>query len=749
MKATFNDRKLWIASDLSDEAAPLLRTEFELESGHGAVIRATLELSALGLVEATMNGRPTADELLIPGWTSYEWRVRVVEHDVTALLEQRSTLGLTLGNGWYRGNLGFTGARALYGDERAALASLRIEFTDGFVQWVNTDRTWRASTGATRTDDLYNGQTVDLRAHQEGWDMPGFDDSGWAGVHVVNTEAELVPRTSPAVRRLAELAAHEVITSASGTTILDFGQNLVGFVRVQAHGPAGTELTVRHAEVLDDGELGTRPLRRAQATDRYLLDGQARVLEPTLTFHGFRYAEVTGWPGDVDPAAFTAVVVGTDLHWIGDFSCSDSLLNQLHSNVVWGMRGNFLSVPTDCPQRDERLGWTGDISAFAPTATYLADVRTFLGDWLVDAEIERSHGSGRVPVVVPDALKFLDTGFPTPPATAIWGDAGVWVPWALWQAYGDLADLRDNYNLMTSHTRAVAAALSSDDVWDTGFQFGDWLDPDAPASAPGDAKADVGVVATACAFRTASTMAAAAALLGRTTDAAEFVAVRDRIRAGFHARYVDGGRVFSDCTTVYALAITFGLLHGEETIMAGDRLAELVRESGYRISTGFAGTPYICDALTTTGHIEEAYGLLLERSMPSWLYPVTMGATTIWERWDSMLPDGTINPNEMTSFNHYALGAIADWMHRTVGGLSAGEPGFRRIHIAPRPGGGLTQARSALQTPFGLASVEWTTNGATLEVIAVVPDGVTATVDIPGFDKRDLGPGRHILKSTG
>jgi alpha-L-rhamnosidase len=748
MNHLLNSPAAWIAPVEPTEAAPLLRVAFDLDAGHGDVTRATLGLSALGVVEAWLNGAPISDELLAPGWTSYEWRIRMVEHDVTALIAARSVLGLRLGNGWWRGYLGFTGGRALYGEDRAGWAALRVEFADGHVQEVLSDGSWTASTGSVLADDLYNGQTVDARLEPAGWATPGFDASGWGAVREVPAPSgALVERTSPPVRRAAELPVRDVLTSPSGATLLDFGQNLVGFLRVAVTGPAGTAITLRHAEVLEHGELGTRPLRAATATDTFILSGGADVFEPTLTFHGFRYAEVTGWPGDPSEIgeAVTAIVVASDLTSLGTFGCSDPLLEQLHRNVEWGMRGNFLSVPTDCPQRDERLGWTGDLAVFAPTAAYLGDVESFLDDWLVDVELERRANGGNVSVVVPDAIKFLDTGFPTPGATAVWGDAAVWVPWALWQAYGHEAVLRDHYALMTGHTRGVAAALSPDDVWDTGFQFGDWLDPDAPAGDPGKSKADNGVVATACAYRTAATMAEVATLLGEEADAAEFTALRDRLRAGFHARYVDGGRVFSDCTAVYALAIAFGLLDGDALRGAGDRLAELARASGHRISTGFAGTPYLCDALTLTGHLDDAYGLLLQRELPSWLYPVTMGATTIWERWDSMLPDGSINPGGMTSFNHYALGAVADWMHRTVGGLASAEPGYRAIRIAPRPGGGLTSARSSLETPLGLASVDWRVDGDTLEVTAVVPAGSRGIVDLPGWVGDDLPPGRHIL----
>ena len=523
----------------------------------------------------------------------------------------------------------------------------------------------------------------------------------------------------------------------------------MGWLRFSVQGDAGSEITIKHAEVLEDSELGTRPLRSAKATDRLILSGGFDEFEPTFTFHGFRYVQIEGWPGGVDALRRNppmAIVVSSDLHRIGEFACSDDDLNQLHRNVVWGQRGNFVDVPTDCPQRDERLGWTGDLAAFAPTAAFLFDVNGFLKDWLVDLDLEQAHAEGLVPFVVPDVLKYAppEGDRPKPDTAAVWSDAAVWVPWALWQAYGDRDGLATAYPAMVAHVRREASLTSDTGLWDTGFQFGDWLDPAAPPDRPGDALADKGVVATACLYRSATMLAGFAEILGHADDAAEFADLAARTKAAFDQHYVSSdGRVHSDCPTVYALAIHFGLLDEPQLSAAGERLVELVRENGYRIATGFAGTPYISDALTRTGHLDVAYQILLERECPSWLYPVTMGATTIWERWDSMLPDGSINPGEMTSFNHYALGAVADWMHRVVGGLSPAEPGYRRVRIAPQPGGGLTWAATSLETPHGTVAVRWETSEEGLRVDVELPEGVEGDLVLPGVDPVALGSGRH------
>jgi alpha-L-rhamnosidase len=737
-----------IAPNEDFDGAPLLRAEFGLAEGHGPVTRATLYATAHGVFEAHLNGQPVSDDVLSPGWSSYEWRLRYRSYDVTALLQPTSVLGIALGNGWFRGRLGWSGGSVYYGNDLAALAQLEIEFSDGYVQTMVTDESWKAGPSAVLFNDLYDGQTIDARRYSDTWLGRGFSDESWTGVHRAEFDfGTLTPYIGPPVRRQEELRPIKIWTSPAGKVLVDFGQNLVGWVRVHVQGSAGTTITLRHAEVLENGELGTRPLRSAKATDRFILSGGDDVFEPTFTFHGFRYVEVDGWPGEVPSDALTAVVVHSDMQRISEFECSDELLNQLHRNVVWGTRGNFLDVPTDCPQRDERLGWTGDIAVFAPAAAYLFEVENFLRDWLADLAAEQMAANGMVSFVVPDVLKYVEkpSYFPPPESTAIWSDAAVWVPWALWHAYGDVQVLSDQYDSMTAHVRRVESLLSPTGLWDTGFQFGDWLDPTAPPDDPISSKADNGVVATACLYRDVRILTETADLLGRSGDAAYFAELAQRTKTAFNDHYVnDDGTIISDAETVYALAIVFGLLDEEATQLSGKRLAELVAESGYHIQTGFAGTPYVLDGLTTTGHLDAAYRLLLQRECPSWLYPVTMGATTIWERWDSMLPDGTINPGQMTSFNHYALGAVADWMHRTIGGIAPLEPGYARVLIAPRPGGDLDWARTSHESRHGKISVSWSRNGdGRVELDVAVPDGVTALLQMPGTKAQEVGSGRH------
>jgi len=734
----------WDEDTSQDQPCPLLRREFDVRAGV-AVERARLYVTALGVYEAYLNGAVIGDHVLAPGWTTYTHRLRYQTFDVTDLLhEGRNAIGAMLGDGWYCGPLGFGGGRRnIYGDRLALLAQLEIVYTDGIIDRIATDEGWRAATGPILTSGIYDGETYDARLELPGWSAPGYDDQGWASVRPIARDlATLVAPEGPPVRRTELVAPVSVSTSPAGRIIVDFGQNLVGRLRLTARGQAGQTITLRHAEVLQDDELCTRPLRHAQATDRYTLRGNGEeTWEPRFTFHGFRYAEVEGWPGELRADDLVAVVCHSDLERTGWFECSDPLLNRLHANVVWSMRGNFLDIPTDCPQRDERLGWTGDIQVFAPTATFLYDSAGFLSSWLADLAAEQRDAAGVVPFVVPNMID----GQAVP--AAAWGDAAVIVPWVLYQRYGDTGILAAQYDSMRAWVDLVAARAGETYLWDTGFQFGDWLDPAAPPDKPAAARTDPSLVATAYFARSAELTGRAAGVLGRVDDEARYLALAAQVRDAFAAEYVSpAGRVTSDAPTAYALALQFGLFRdADQRRHAGVRLAALARESGYRVSTGFVGTPLICDALCRVGAYDAAYRLLTQRACPSWLYPVTMGATTIWERWDSLLPDGSVNPGDMTSFNHYALGAVADWLHRTVAGLAPAAPGYRRIEVWPRPGGGLTQARARHRTPYGYAEVAWRIVGGEITVEVMVPPNTTAAVTLPGGDAAsvEIGSGTH------
>ena len=719
----------------------MLRREFDVR---GPVARARLYVSALGVYEAEINGARVGDHVMAPGWTSYHHRLRYQTFDVAGLLQPgRNAIGAVLGDGWFRGRLGFGGGRRnVYGDRLALLAQLEITYEDGGTDVVTTDDAWRAATGPALASDIYDGETYDAGLERPGWSAPGYDDGGWSPVRVLERDlSTLVAPTGPPVRRTELVRPVDIITSPSGRTIVDFGQNLVGRLRITVEGPAGTTITLRHAEVLEGGELCTRTLRHAAATDRYTLSGHGvETWEPRFTFHGFRYAEIDGWPGTLGRDSVLAVVCHSDMERTGWFECSDELLNRLHENIVWSMRGNFLDVPTDCPQRDERLGWTGDIQVFAPTACFLYDTAGLLSSWLADLAADQTD-AGAVPWVVPNPLDLPVT------AAAAWGDAAVVVPWVLFERTGDADVLARQYASMRRWVDHIAGLAGESRLWNHGFQFGDWLDPSAPPDRPGDARTDRSLVATAYLARSAELLSCAAAVLGRAGDERRYRRLAAEVRAAFRAEYVTpNGRMVSDAPTAYALGLRFALLEdAPQRRRAAERLAVLAHRGGYRIATGFVGTPLICDALCDAGETDVAYRLLTERGCPSWLYPVTMGATTIWERWDSMLPDGSVNPGDMTSFNHYALGAIGDWLHRIVGGLAPAAPGYRRFVIQPMPGGGLTWARSRHRTPYGMAETGWRIEGSTIHVDALVPPSTTALVTLPGSGSApiEVGAGRY------
>ena len=722
----------------SEVAQPfVLRHTIEMRSVPAA---ATLYWSALGAATARIDGIAVDDSVLSPGWTSYPDRVIHETTDVTDLLSTtgRHVISLEVTGAWYTESYGFADeAHRVYGDQPSAAAQLHLRFADGTEQVLSSGEDWQAdAVGAVVSSSIYDGDVIDHRRgdyHQSSW------SDAWPLAIAGSDQPVPVARIAEPVRRIEHLPVAQVLASASGHTILDFGQNLVGRLRIRVDGPAGTRITIRHAEVMEDGELGVRPLRRAAATDTFILAGTGpEKFEPVGTFHGFRYAEVTGWPGELDPDAVSAVVLHSDMRRTGWFESSHPLINRLHENVVWGMRGNFLSLPTDCPQRDERLGWTGDVQIFAPTATTLFDCNGFLASWLTDLRGDQTRSGGVVPTVVPNVF-----GFAWPAAG--WGDAATVVPTVMAERFGDTDLLVESLESMRAWVATELEAAGGATLWESTLQFGDWLDPDAPADMAGAAKTAPGIVATAYLYRSLRLLAAAA-------DAAGLISVRDeaadqarQVRVAFVSAYLTGdGRMMSDAPTAYALALQFGLVTDPETRRAlASRLAHVTKRGAYLIATGFIGTPLILDALTENGHQDAAAALLLQTRAPSWLYPVTMGATTVWERWDSLLPDGSINPGEMTSFNHYALGAVADWLYRRVAGVAPAAPGYSRIRFAPTAVPGLDHASATIDTPCGTVRGGWKRVDGEIRWTLKVPAHARAEIHIPGLSPTEVEPGSY------
>ena len=726
---------------IAEHRPPLLRKEFSV----GAEIEhARLYVTAHGLYEIEINGQRVGDHALAPGWTSYNHRLRYQTHDVTDHLRAgANAIGAWLADGWYRGRLGFGGGHAdLYGDRVALMAQLEIVHRDGTVTVINTDTSWCAGQGPILSSGLLDGEAYDARDEMPGWSSPGFDAGDWSPVDLVARDpATLVAPTGPPVRCTEEIAPVLVTALDADRLLVDFGQNLVGRVRISVDGPAGHTVVIRHAEVLQDGELCVRPLRDAVSTDRYVLRGGAfESWEPRFTLHGFRYAEITGWRGDDPYSEIIARVLHTDMTRTGWFECSDEQVNRLHQNVVWSLRGNFVDLPTDCPQRDERLGWTGDIQIFAPTAAFLYDCHGMLASWLRDVAAEQ-HDDGTVPWYVPS----IPGGPQWTPARpgAGWGDVVALTPWDLYRASGDAALLAVQYDSARRWVDLIRNLADESGLWDRGYQLGDWLDPFAPPDDPAAGRTDRHLIATAYYAWSLRHVAWTADVLGREDERRHYEKLAPRVRQAFVDESVlPGGLMTSDTQTAYAVALQFDMLPDAATrAAAGQRLAELVAAGGHTIQTGFIGTPLVAPALSATDHDDTAYALLLQQDCPSWLYALKHDATTIWERWDSMLPDGTVNPGEMTSFNHYALGAIAQWLHTTVAGLTTSAPGYRDVVFRPRPGGGLTWASAAHESPYGRVAIRWELQESELTVETTVPIGARGRIEWPGGGVTHLPTG--------
>jgi alpha-L-rhamnosidase len=714
----------------TSQPSPMLRRAFRLNA---APRSARAYVTSLGLYELEINGRRVGDQLFTPGWTSYRKRLQYQTYDVTAHLRAgENVIAATLGDGWYRGYLAWKDKRNVYGERLALLCQLRIEHADGSVEVIGSDPAWKSATGPIRMSDIYMGETYDARLERPGWSAPGYDDREWTPVRVVEPAVPpLLAPEGPPVRRIEELRPLKILKTPKGATVFDLGQNMVGWVRLRVRGPAGTTVTLRHAEVLDKaGDFYTDNLRVAKQTVRYVLKGGAEeTYEPRFTFQGFRYVAVEGWPGEPTLDGLTGVVVHSDMAVTGSFKSSSPLLDQLQHNIVWGQKGNFLDVPTDCPQRDERLGWTGDAQVFARTAAFNMDVAGFFSKWLGDVAADQTP-NGSVPHVVPDVLSSASE---FAGGSAAWADAAVVIPWTMYLVYGDARLLERQYPSMKAWVEYVRGQAGADLVWSEGRHFGDWLAFATTASDYPGATTGKDLIATAFFAHSTDLVQRAAVVLGQSQDAAEYASLLPRIKQAFVREFVTGaGRVGENTQTAYALALQFDLLPAELRAEAARRLATEVRTRGH-LTTGFVGTPYLCHVLTRYAALDLAYQLLNRQEYPSWLYPVKQGATTIWERWDGQKPDGSFQSPGMNSFNHYAYGAIGEWMYRVVAGLELdpAEPGYKHVLVQPQPGGGLTSAEARLETLYGEAASGWSLDGRKRTVMATVPPNAHGTVRLP------------------
>lgn len=745
----------WVATWITDGAyrtpknvspAPMtFRQSFAVRPG---LRRAWLEATALGVYELELNGAKVGHDYFAPGFTSYAHHIQYQTHDVTEALVAENTITATVAGGWAVGSFTHKRKNKIYADRQAFLCELHLEYDDGTVETVATGPDWQVSTdGPFRMAEWYDGETFDATVDPDAQTWKRADVTAPMGRPAV------LAQYGPPVRAQQTLRPVSRSVSPSGELVFDFGQNFAGVISAVIRGDRGQTVTFRHAEVLVDDELFVTSLRTAKATATYVCVDGEQTYSPRLTYMGFRYVGVRGIAAD--DLDLTALVLHSDLPETGSFECSNPLINQLQSAIQWGGRSNFVDIPTDCPQRDEREGWTGDFAVFATTAAYNFDMSRFVGKWLRDLTAEQGRGGG-IPMVVPKA------GNPYPTmATACWGDVCVLAPWAEYLARGDLSLLRRQYSTMTRFLGAAkwwaglfSLRTTARHVWRFPFHFGDWTAPDGDVR---DWLARGKWIATAYFANSCGIVARVADLLGKPADAKRYRALRSRIIDAYRATFTDGaGTLVTEFQTGYVLPLHFGMTTGAETDRMASNLVRLIADADGHLATGFPGTPYILFALSDNGRVDEAFELLLQTSCPSWLYMVQSGGTTIWERWDALRPDGTVNIADLTggtsdeesgggmvSFNHYAAGAVGDWLYRRVAGLEPVEGGYRAFRVAPLVGGGLTSAQASVVTPYGRAGSSWRVADGVFTLTVDVPVSTTCTIVLPDGTEYIRTSGRH------
>lgn len=699
--------------------------------------KAQLLITSRGLYEARLNSNKIGMGYLTPGWTSYNKRLQYQQYAVNnQLIKGSNELVITLGNGWYRGYIGWEGKDNIYGNQLALLCQLELTYANGKKDTIISDESWICGEGPVLDNDLLHGETFDANRVALFQHPVRLLNDGYTG---------LVPNDGVTVTT-HETFTPQLIITPKGEQVLDFGQNLTGWVRVKVRGNKGDTIRLLHGEVLDpNGNFYNANMRSAKAAATYVLCGRGEeTFTPRFSYFGFRYVKLAGITGTVNPADFTAVALYANMQPTGTFACSNPLLNQLHHNIVWGQKSNFTDVPTDCPQRDEKLGWTGDAQAFSRTATFNFDVKQFFSKWLNDLSLDQLP-NGRVTHVVPDILAGVG-------GSAGWSDAATIIPWTMYEVYGDTALLRRQYPSMKAWV-AYISSQSKNDLWNTGIHYGDWLSYRSTANREYTAHTDMYLIAQAFYAYSTNLLLKAAIVLNKEDDIKTYTILLEKVKAAFCREYVTpNGMLASNTQTAYTLALQFDLLPEDRRAEAARRLVKNIELYKYHITTGFIGTPYICHVLSRFGYTDVAYQLLLQETYPSWLYPVKMGATTIWERWDGIRPDGSLQNPGMNSFNHYAYGAVGDWMYQHILGIQADAAGYKTIIIHPLPGGNITWAKGSYASVSGKISVDWKIENGKFIMEVVIPQGTTATVFVPANDLKSykkisgVQPGLHQFK---
>jgi alpha-L-rhamnosidase len=721
----------WIEPGAEEDPAlrpsPLFRKTFTTNK---KIVSATAYITAHGIYEAQINGQRVGDAYLTPGWTSYNKRLQYQAYDVTNMLTKgKNAIGVSVGSGWYRGSLAWEKNKNIYGKDVAVLLQINIVYSDGTKETIVTNDSWKSSTGAIRYSEIYNGETVDARLEKKGWSLADYDDKDWANVKVgTHSLATLIATENEPVKKQEVFHPVKIFTTPKGERVIDFGQNLVGWVTLKASGKSGDKITLLHAEVLDKyGNFYTENLRAAKCKNEYILKGgEVETFEPHFTWQGFRYVKIEGYPGEIKAENFSAVALYSNMPSTGSFNTSNTLINQLQHNIQWGQNGNFLDVPTDCPQRDERLGWTGDAQVFSRTASFNRNVNNFFSKWVKDIAADQ-FSNGSVPHVIPNVLG-------DGAGSAGWADVSTIVPWNMYLAYADKRLLDQQYNSMKAWVGYMKGE-SKNGLWNTGSHFGDWLSFFQDNDVAGKAAITDKYLIAQCFYAFSTQLVInAATVLGKTEDVKTYTELLQTVKNAFLKEYVSpNGRLVSGTQTAYTLALHFDMLPENLREQAVERLVGEIKKYNTHLNTGFLGTPYLCHVLSRFGKTDIAYKLLLQEKYPSWLYPVKMGATTIWERWNGIRPDSSFEPASMNSFNHYAYGAIGDWMYRVMVGIDTYEDGvgYQHIKIQPHIGGDFSFASASLKTYYGTVSSGWKITNNALELQAVIPNNTRATVYIP------------------
>jgi alpha-L-rhamnosidase len=743
--------ELWTASwiTLPDESkiksskpAHFYRNEFSVNK---KVLKARVYATSLGLYELYLNDKKVGDELFTPGWTSYNKRLQYQTYDVTSMIQANNAIGAIVGDGWYRGKTGplIRNWRDYYGSQLALLVQLKIYYTDGTSEIITTDKKWKTTTGPILESDIYDGELYDARLEMDGWSAIGFNDDNWRPIEIIDiSKNHLIAPQGVPVKEIEEIKPIEMFITPKCETVYDLGQNMVGWVRIKMRGQNGEKAVLKFAEVLDkDGNFYTENLRGAKATDTYIFKGNCEeIFEPKFTFHGFRYLKLKGVAQAPALEDITGIVIHSDITPTGSFTCSDPLINQLQHNIQWGQKGNFLDVPTDCPQRDERMGWTGDAQVFAPTASFNFDVAGFFTKWMKDLAADQLP-DGRVTHVVPDVRKG-DGG------STAWSDAALIVPWTIYLVYGDKRILEEQYTSMVAWLDFMQKQADNDNLWKDGTHYGDWLAFASDRSDYIGATTEKDLIATAYYKYSSGLLSEISKIIGRDIEAKKYAILSENIKKAFIKEFVTpSGRLVSNTQTAYSLALVFDLLPEKLISIAAKYLADDVSKMGH-LTTGFVGTPLLCKTLSAYGYDNFAFMLLKRKDYPSWLYPITQGATTIWERWDGQKPDGTFQSRGMNSFNHYAYGAVGEWLYSYIAGIKLDEqqPGYKHFFLEPHPGGNLTNAVATFYSMYGKIKSSWEIETENFVYNVEIPANTTATVTLPNSETIELGSGKHRLK---